>query len=82
MLPHGDHIDDSYVQQILAARRRTPGENFLATFAINEMAREFNLIGIRSDYPDASEEQVLEILRRRVELARRLDDVPLPTWEE
>jgi hypothetical protein len=67
-------IDEIYREKVLRARRTPPEEKFLDGPRLFEMACEFTKSGIRAQHPDADEFEVLEILRQRLALRRRLEE--------
>jgi len=81
-------IDEQYREELVEARRMAPEEKILAGQRLFEAACRITLAGIRSQFPEASEERCLEILRQRLELQRKLggnvvtiDDVALRVAE-
>ena len=67
-------MDSIFIGKVLRARRTPMDEKILdgpRLFDLNcAMARS----GIRSQFPDYSDEQVEQELRRRLAIARRIDD--------
>ena len=55
------------------ARRMTPEQKLIAGAELFDYACEISKAGIRAQYPDADESEVLRILRERLELAERLE---------
>ena len=49
----------------------TPGDHFCASAGHSDLSFEFAKAGIRQQFPQASEEEVLHILRMRLAFARR-----------
>jgi hypothetical protein len=74
MGPTPGQIDSIYLEKVVRARRTPPEEKFLDGPRLFEMACEFTKSGIRAQNPEADEFEVLEILRRRLALRRRLEE--------
>lgn len=74
--PTPELIDALYREEIREARRLTPEQRLLAGPQLFDSACEMTKAGIRWQHPDADEERVMEILRQRLALARRLEDLP------
>ncbi len=74
MQPTQELIDSIYREKVLRARRQSPGDKLLAGPRLYAMASEWTKAGIRSQHPDADEARVLEILRQRIALKRRLEE--------
>jgi len=66
-------IDELYREELREARRMQPEEKILAGQQLFESACRITLWGIRNQNPGATEEQCLEILRKRLELQRKLE---------
>ena len=67
--------DDSlYLQKVAQARRMTMTQRFLAGAELFDMSLVMMRAGIRSQWPDFTEEQVTAEVRRRLAIARRRDD--------
>jgi hypothetical protein len=66
-------MDDSTRQQIERARRMTPDERFREGLALCD--RTFRLMqdGIRHQFPQASPQEVLRILRERLDRIRAIE---------
>jgi hypothetical protein len=71
MDPIKELSDDIYRERVIRARRTPPEEKFLAGAQLFESACRITAAGIRSEFPDASETKVHEILTQRLDLARR-----------
>lgn len=56
------------------AMQMSPEEKFFAGGRLFEYACNVTLAGIRNQYPTASEEEILEILRDRMEKSRRFEE--------
>ena len=67
-------IDELYREELREARAMPPAEKTLAGQRLFEAACRITLAGIRNQNPGASEDECLEILRRRLELQRRLEE--------
>ena len=74
--PTPELLDALYRDKVRAARAMTPGDRLLAGLRLFDLACEMTKAGIRMQHPEADEARVLEILRARLDLARRLEDVP------
>lgn len=68
-------VDAIYRDKVLQARRMSLEEKFLAGAQLFDYACRITMDGIRSQHPDADERRVRDILRERLELARRLEQV-------
>ena len=66
-------IDELYREELREARTMPIKEKILAGQQLFESACRITLLGIRNQNPSASEEQCLEILRKRIELQRKLE---------
>ena len=66
-------IDASFRERILRARQQPPGEKLLDGLRLFDRACRIMSDGIRHQYPDASEEQVRQILLDRLDRLRRLE---------
>lgn len=73
MGPTKELIDELDRDEILRARRMPPGEKLFAGVELFDCACQMTLAGIRHQNPEADEQQVREILRQRLVLARRLE---------
>ena len=58
--------------QILRYREMTREERVGIALRLHELACEMARLGIRRQHPGASETEVRELLRKRLELARRV----------
>lgn len=74
MEPTKELIDELYRDKVLAARRMLPSEKLLEGARLFDFACAITAAGIRHQHPDADEQRVLEILRNRLDLARRLEE--------
>ncbi len=73
--PSHELVDAIYRDKVLQARRMSLEEKFLAGPQLFDYACRITMDGIRSQHPDADERRVRDILRERLELARRLEQV-------
>jgi hypothetical protein len=64
-----------YLEEVLAARAMSPEDKLLAGPRLFDFACRIAVDGIRQQFPEADEERVLEILRERIELGRRLENL-------
>jgi hypothetical protein len=67
-------IDELYREEVLEARAMTAEQKFFLGQQLFEAACNFTLAGIRHQNPDASEAECIEMLRKRLELQRRLEE--------
>ena len=74
MAPTQELIDEIYREKVLRARAMSPEEKLLDGPRLFEMGCEISKSGIRAQYPDADEAEVLRILKDRLKLARRLEE--------
>ena len=69
------HLADAiYWERVQKARRMSPEDKLLGGARLFDRACRIMVAGIRSQFPDADECQVQEILRERLALARRLEN--------
>lgn len=68
-----NQINAVYCDKVRRARRISAQEKFLAGPRLFDYACRIAVDGIRREFPDADESRVREILRERLELARRLE---------
>lgn len=73
MNPSPEEIDELYRRRVLAARAVPPEEKLLAGPRLFEFSCRIMADGIRGEYPEADEDAVQKILRRRLALIRRLE---------
>ncbi len=64
--------DDMLLEQVEQALAMTPEERFRAGGELFDAGCRFALMGIRSNFPDASDEECLERLRQRLAWADEL----------
>jgi len=75
MQPTQELIDAIYREKVLRARNTPPEQKLFAGARLFEMGCEITKAGIRAQHPNADEAEVLQILKDRLALARRLEDV-------
>ena len=68
-------MDELYREELREARAMSAAEKVLAGQQLFEAACRMTLAGIRNQNPGASEEQCREILRRRLVLQRKLEEL-------
>lgn len=73
MQPDARLADQLYREKVRRARAMPPEEKLLAGPRLFERSCRIMADGIRDEYPSATEEEVQEILRKRLALARRLE---------
>jgi hypothetical protein len=66
-------MDELYRDKIRSTRGMSDEERFLAGPRLFDYACRIALDGVRTQFPDANEREVREILRRRLEMVRRLE---------
>jgi hypothetical protein len=76
MPPTQELIDDIYRERVERARRMSPEAKLWAGIELFEYAAEITKAGIRNQFPDADEEQVLKIFRDRLALRKKLEAQP------
>lgn len=64
---------DEFLEAYEQAKKMTPEQRFFAGAELFDLSCSISKSGIRHQFPDASEEDVLRILRDRLALARRLE---------
>jgi hypothetical protein len=67
--------DSLYWERVERARRLTPEQRLLAGPELFDYACSITLSALREQLPGASEMQLLEALRRRMAVKRRLEEV-------
>jgi len=67
-------IDELYREELREARAMTPAEKIRAGQQLFEGACRITLAGIRTQNPEASEEQCRGILRQRLAWQRKLEE--------
>jgi hypothetical protein len=76
MEPIPELADALFRERVLRARATPPEEKMLDSARLFDMACEITKSGIRQQHPDWTEEQVLDELRRRLAIRRRLENSP------
>lgn len=71
MVPTQELFDQLYREKILVARRMTPEERVLGCFELTEFVRQVMTDGVRDQFPEADEEEVQAIVRKRVAIVKR-----------
>jgi hypothetical protein len=74
MQPTKELIDKLYWERVERARRTAPSERVVASLQLSEFTSQIMASGIRSQFPDADESRVQEILRERLAFSRQLED--------
>lgn len=72
--PPAPRTDSLFWDEIYAARRSTPAERFLDGVKLFRMGMAWSEQGIRMQHPQATDAEVLAILRDRIARQRRLED--------
>lgn len=72
MVPTKEIIDEIYRDRVLRARATPLEEKLLAGARLFEDVCERMAAGLRDENPEADEETIQELLRRRLDLLRRL----------
>jgi hypothetical protein len=65
--------DELYRERVLRARRTPSEERILDGPRLFDYACSVTLAGLRSDLPGASEDELRQALRRRLEIGRKLE---------
>jgi hypothetical protein len=76
MQPTRKLIDELYREEVLRARAMPGEEKLLEGGRLFDRACRVMADGIRDQFPEADEERVQQILRERLDLARRLETLP------
>ena len=69
-------IDALFLDKVRQARRMSPEERLSAPGDLFDEVCDRMRDGIRWQFPDADQERVEEILRERLDIARRLEQLP------
>ena len=72
MEPTQELVDDIYREKVLRARATPPEQKLFAGAELFAMVCELMKAGIRSQFPEAEDSRVTEILQQRLDLSRRL----------
>jgi hypothetical protein len=74
MEPTKELLESLYRERVLRARRMSPQDKLLAGARLFDYACRITMAGIRSQHPDATPEEVLQILKDRLDRARRREE--------
>ena len=77
MQPTPELIDELYRERVLRARQMSPEEKLLAGPQLFDDVCERMRAGIGSQYPDANEQRVNQILAERVNRLRQIEEYPI-----
>jgi hypothetical protein len=69
-----EQITDMDRETVRWAAEMTPADRFIAGARLFDYACRITMAGIRNQNPGATDEQVLEILKERLERARRREE--------
>jgi len=78
MEPTKDLIDELYREKVLQARRTPPGEKLVAGLDLFDVVCGRMISGIRSQFPQFGEAEVMRELHRRLKINRVLHEQGLP----
>ncbi|MEN3942658.1 hypothetical protein WJU23_15260 [Prosthecobacter sp. SYSU 5D2] len=67
-------VDAIHRDQIMRARKMTPEERFAEAMDLMDFSYEVMESGVRHDHPDATDEEVTQILRKKLSRLRHMDD--------
>jgi len=76
MQPTKELIDELDRERVEKARQMSPEEKFFGGARLFDRSCRIMADGIRSQFPEADEHRVQEILRERLALARQMEDYP------
>jgi hypothetical protein len=76
MQPTQKLVDELYRERVLRARATPPEEKLLDGPRLFEFTCRVMMDGIRDENPDADEIRVQQILAQRLDLLRRLEQIP------
>jgi hypothetical protein len=74
MQPTKELIDDIYRERVQKARRMSPEDKLFGGARLFDRSCRIMSDGIRSQFPDADDRRVQEILRERLAIIRRRED--------
>ena len=74
--PTKELIDAMYREEVERARATPPEEKLLAGLQMFDLVCRIMTDGIHDEFPDADEARVRQILKERLALARRLENLP------
>ena len=75
MEPTQELINDLYRERVLRARATPPEQKLLDGLRLFELSCRIMMDGIRNENPGADDLQVQEILARRYDLLRKLEQI-------
>jgi hypothetical protein len=75
-MPTRELIDELFVEEVRKARSMPLADKLLAGARLFEAACMMTAAGIRRDHPEADQRRVQELLKQRIELAKRLEESP------
>ena len=78
MEPTDELIDAIYREKVLRARRMTPQRRMEVGAELSDLGRQMMREAILRQNPGATEEEIHLEMRSRFDLARKLEDIPLP----
>jgi len=76
--PYAALADELYRERVMRARNMSPEEKLLAGESLFYYACSITLAGIHNDFPEANEEQCLQILRDRLAWRERREWMEAP----
>ncbi len=68
-------VDAIHRDQIMRARKMTPEERFAEAMDLMDFSYEVMECGVRTDHPDATDEEVTQILRKKLSRLRHMSDL-------
>lgn len=71
--PYAALAEELYRERVVRARRMRPEEKLLAGEELFEYACSITMVGIRNQFPDASEEECRQILQQRLALREKME---------
>lgn len=74
MEPTQELVDALLRDKRRAARAMSPADRFIAGARLFDYACRISMAGIRHQHPELTEAQVLEVLKERLEWARRREE--------
>jgi hypothetical protein len=76
--PTPELVDDIYREKVLRSRRMSPARRLEASLELSDMGLQMMRDSVRHQYPGASESEITARVNDRIELSRKLDNIPLP----
>jgi hypothetical protein len=76
MQPTQELVDELYREEVLRARATPPEQKLLDGPPLFEFTCRIMMDGIRDENPDADETRIQQILAQRLNLLRRLEQIP------